>query len=923
MLEIIKVQKRSDILQQFSQFDAKIQSWLVSDLRTKLEIQNHLLEKDKFFVESSILRATDLWRVLFRRQFPKKNIIERGWARILLSSFLKKNLGDLNLNQASASTILEMIEFFLPLLSHPEGHEKFKEWLELHPEIKDRWAEWYVLTRLCFQYLYHEKDLVLSSWFSALLIRQGELPDLLAQHWKRPLWVDLGGQILWSEAELLRLLALQIDVKVFMVESPWQKDFSYKLRPSQHLENHATKTSVLAQTLRQKSKVVRVQKFSGELAEIRQTVGQIRLWLEEGIRPSEIGLFAPDIEKYWPVLKSFFDQEGIPVNKETTSKLASFPRIQEWLAGIRLKFKEIRTSDLELHFFQQEEKSLNYEDFKSMFANIMSFEDLKKNSKLETLYLGPLKISKTPNREEWVVFIARLWGQDRDTKSLAVILKELYANGSVQTELPVSDWLDHLESLVARLEISVESADVEGVHIASLMAAPSFWIRKRIFLGLSEDSLKPTSSQFLSRFEVEKLFSDLGFFLENHDLSSKEFELRMLADTDSEEDIFSFALVTLSGQLQAPSGTWLKWDTEKAIVRAPLKTRWDELQQSQPADILERERSFSTDQALRVGERLQMDQSLKNFKKFISPEKPSLSASRVETFLDCPFKFAAQALFELKDLPELDLHIDPRNYGNLVHTLFEQLTAEPQRWDYLPSEIENILQKIYENNFAKVFHPKLWPAYKNRLVVTAQRFIEFEKNWRLRFPKTSIVGREKKWNYEIWEDGGVLKSRKTEKKPSEKPKDKFLLSGKIDRVDSDGAGHLVVLDYKSGAASAENFPYWQEKNKLQLLFYIWALENDVMETNEVVGAFYFVFKTMERHRGLGLREAGGELFPVDGRSGALTDMSSKKKLIEDLEKSLISVMSQIDEGLFPPQPRDEDLCTTCQWKRLCRAPHLN
>ncbi len=923
MLEIIKVQKRSDILQQFSQFDAKIQSWLVSDLRTKLEIQNRLLEKDKFFIDKSILRATDLWRILFRRQFPKKKIIERSWARVILSNFLEKNIGDLNLHQASSSTVLEMIEFFLPLLSHPEGHEKFQEWLELHLEIKDRWAEWYLLTKLCFQYLYFEKDLVLSTWFSPLLIQQGVLPDSILSHWTRPLWVDLGGQILWSEAELLRLLGQHIEIKIFVVGGEWQKDFAYKMRPYEHLESHAGKVSELAQAVRPNEKITRVQKFSGELAEIRQTVGQLREWLDAGIQPSEIGIFAPDIEKYWPVLKSFFEQEGIPANKESTAKLSSFPSIQEWLAGIRLKFKEIRTSDLEVHFFQQEERKLNYEEFKSLFANILNSEDLKKHFQIESLYLAPLKISFTPNRDEWVVFIARLWSKDRDPKTLAIILKEMYANASMGTVLPISDWLDHLESLVTRLEIPVESANLDGVHLASLMAAPSFWLRKRIFLGLSEDSLKQSSSQFLSRFEVEKLFSDLGFFLENHEISSKEFELRMLADTDSEEDIFSFGVVTLSGELQAPSGAWLQWDVKKTEVEVPLKTRWDEIQNSTPEKILERLRSFSPEQADRSILRIQMDQSPEKFKNFVGLEKPSLSASRVEIFLDCPFKFAAQALLELKDLPEVDLHLDPRSYGNLVHNLFEQLTAEPQRWDYSASEIGIILQEIYENNFTKVFHPFLWPAYKNRLIATAERFLEFEKNWRLRFPKTIIVEREKKWIYEIWNEAGGLKVQKVDRKPKLRSNERFLLSGKIDRIDSDGSGKLVVLDYKSGSSSAENFSNWQEKNKLQLLFYIWALENDLMDQNEVVGAFYFVFKTMERHRGLGLRESGIDLFPVEGRSGALTDLAQKKELIAELEKILIEVMSQIDNGMFPPRPRDEDICTTCHWKRLCRAPHLN
>ena len=164
---------------------------------------------------------------------------------IILSNFLRQNISDLKLNQASASTILEMIEFFLPLLSHPEGDERFRDWLENHLNIKDRWAEWYILTKLCFKYLYEEKDFVLPSWFSSLLIQQASPQTIVTDHWKRTLWVDLGGQILWSEAELLKILSRQIDIKVFVVESEWQNDFKYKMRPYEHLESHATKKSKL------------------------------------------------------------------------------------------------------------------------------------------------------------------------------------------------------------------------------------------------------------------------------------------------------------------------------------------------------------------------------------------------------------------------------------------------------------------------------------------------------------------------------------------------------------------------------------------------------------------------------------------------------------------------------------------------------
>jgi ATP-dependent helicase/nuclease subunit B len=890
MLEIIKVQRRSDIVQQFASFDAKAQSWLVSDLRTKLEIQNRLLEKDHFFADNSILRATDLWRLCYRREFPKKQLIERSWARVLISNFLKMNISSLNLNQASAATILEMIDFFLPLLSHPEGHDKFREWLDGHTEIKDRWGEWYVLARLCFQYLYNDKDLVLPSWFSSLLIQH----DAILSQWDRPLWVDLGGQILWSEAELLRMLSRHVDVKVFVIDSEWQKDFSYKMRPYLHLENHADKIIRLDSSLPQKQKVVLTKKFSGELAEIREAVAQVRVWLDEKVSPQEIGIMAPDIEKYWPVMQCFFEQEGIPVNKESTSKLASWASIQEWLAGLRLRLKDVRSSDLEMNFYQSTDPTLNHEEFRSLFSNILSPDDLNKDPYFKQLYLEPLKISDIPSRDEWLVMISKMWNPEKNTAPLAQVLSDIYLQCPEGLQLPLSDWFDHLEGLVARHEMTVAAADPSGIHLASLMAAPSFHLRKRIFLGLSEDSLKQTSSQFLSRFEVEQLFADLGFFLENHELSSKEFELRLLADAQTE---------------------------------VPKSTRWDDIQNAEPTKALNELRDFNPQETSRLMSRVEMDYNLSQFQPFPAASKPTLSASRVEAYLDCPFKFAAGALFHLRDFPIVDLHIDPRSYGNLVHDLFERLTEEPRRWDFSEAQIETILQEIYEANFQKLFHADLWPAFKQRLVKTAQRFVEFEKQWRRRFPKTQTVGREQKWAFELSRSeevpGRPLKVQKASADQNEIALDKFYISGKIDRVDSDGAGHLVVIDYKSGVASAENHNHWYEKNKLQLLFYIWALENEVMDHSEVVGAFYYVFKTMERHRGLALRESGSDLFPTEGRFGSLTDKETKNQLLKDLEKTLSDVMSWIDEGLFPPRPREEDLCKTCSTKKICRAPHLN
>lgn len=918
MLEIIKVQKRADIESFFSQFRPTEQSWLVSDLKTKIELKKKLSVTETRMEgqgDIAIQRMSELWEYLFRQEFPEKKTISREWARTVLAHFLKNEAKSLNLSQSSAGTLLEMIEFFIPLLAHQEGDDKFKDWMKTHPEVQDRWGDWYLMSQLCFKFLYHDKDWVLPSWYSPLLLQK----DAALKSWGRPLWVDLGGQLLWSEAELLRGLSRHVDVRVFFVEGDWQKEFLHKLRPYQYLQTQ-TKNILSVPGTHHPQPRHQTIKLSGELAEIRHVVGQVRAWLEEGVKPQDIGVLAPDIEKYWPVLRSFFQQEGVPVNKAAVYRLSSLPPIQAWLAGLRVRLKDVRSADLEMHYFHQSEAQLSYEEFISLYANILTMEDLAHHSGVQGLYQRTLQVSTQPHRDEWISFILRQWNPKWDLGPLSKILEE-YQTVSSQVSLPLMDWLSHLESIVARKEVLLEEADPEGIHLSSLLAAPAITLKKRFFLGLSEEGLKGSASQFLSRFEAERLFSDLGFYLENQEMSAKEYELRLLAQDPCEEDIFSFGAVSLTGQLQIPSGFWLQQPQHEEELKEPRKTRWDEMQQNSPASVLTKERGFRQVDGGNTVTCLQRDQDLVGFENFIPLQLPSLSASRVENYLNCPFKFAAETFFHLKDLPEMDLHVDPRNYGSFIHDLFEILTDEKSFFAPTESDLESTIQELYQNSHERSFHPELWPAFKKRLVRTALRFMDFESQWKKRFPKTKTIGREQRWVYEIFEKDGTLQVQR-QMDPTRVQSEAFLISGKIDRVDTDGEGHSVIIDYKSGAASAQNFSQWHQNNKLQLLFYIWALENDSTSQDSVVGAFYYVFKNMERHRGLGLADAGENLFPVHGRYGALTDGETKKQLVKDLEKTVLSVMNSIQNGLFPPRPREIELCQTCRWNQLCRAPHL-
>ncbi len=91
MLRVLKYKNRHQITDLFSKFDSRKQSWLVSDLRTKLELQSYLLEKQDYYVDESVLRASDLWKLLLKRLDPEIRLVSDAFARASLRAILEQN----------------------------------------------------------------------------------------------------------------------------------------------------------------------------------------------------------------------------------------------------------------------------------------------------------------------------------------------------------------------------------------------------------------------------------------------------------------------------------------------------------------------------------------------------------------------------------------------------------------------------------------------------------------------------------------------------------------------------------------------------------------------------------------------------------------------------------------------------------------
>jgi hypothetical protein len=91
----------------------------------------------------------------------------------------------------------------------------------------------------------------------------------------------------------------------------------------------------------------------------------------------------------------------------------------------------------------------------------------------------------------------------------------------------------------------------------------------------------------------------------------------------------------------------------------------------------------------------------------------------------------------------------------------------------------------------------------------------------------------------------------------------------------------------------------------------------------VLGAFYYPSRPMSRDTGFKVEDVQQDLFEPGGRKQNRLTLEQKKKLFDDGRARIKTAIDGIRSGQFAPKPHDLNECSSCRWRTLCRAPHLN
>ncbi|MGE3683832.1 MAG: PD-(D/E)XK nuclease family protein [Bdellovibrionales bacterium] len=910
MLEVLRCPDPETKRRHFAEIDASRHTWVVSDLQSKWQLQSELLDRQGVLAQCAVMRATELWKRFAFQLHPEVRLLTPELAQTLFWNWIQPmNLSWARSPQA-VPVVINQIRMWINVLADPQYEVIMAEWFQENEDCYVRWGHWFELASTIWKRC-QERNLVMVNWLPGLLLAR----DASQLQWTRTLTFDLGPRITRVEGQLIKELGRYFDVRLIYPEVPWAGLMQNTLRPYDDLVSRPFKGGGTWEPPRQR--FLSFGRFSTQLAEVKDAVAKVRSWLDTGVPPEKIAIIAPDIEEYWPALHLYLREEGIPAAKPVTAKLGGFIEMAHWLSTLRTSLEKISSRDLEVHLFSQRESPpLSCEEFRVLFSRIYGASDLKRATNLFTGTWTPP--ADTPVvLADFLSWSLRQWKASAETTRLGVFLQHVGQEVPSELQLLPQQWLSYFEGLLARRELPLKE-DPSGIWCVSLSSADWLPASHGVLLNLAEGALRHMETSPVSASEGQKIFDDTGFAIGTADRQELEFEALWLFQQSWEQLRVTFAGTDFTGRVLTPSRLWM-WagfvnGQLKHQAEGPGSTRWDEIQKHDFMGLA-RLRAFSPSQmeGLKLGLRRDGDLTVTTWKP--AAREVRLSASSLERYWKCPFQFAAERRFRLSDEPVLDLDLDRRTRGSLLHALAEELTHEPLNWERTDEELSALVEACRARVGVRLGDERLWPAIRAQHVRLARQFLEFEKAWRARFPFTRTVGRELKFQCYWDEESGRATATPT----------RVVISGRLDRVDQDAEGRYAVIDYKASTTNLRNWNSWLENHEIQLAFYSYLLERGLagIPAGPVAAANYFVIKAGDRRKGFHLREESSQLYSCDEKFRNFITARDKAELFRQLEEKLNATLSQILNGEMNPRPDGETHCQTCSWSALCRAPHLN
>lgn len=926
MLEFLKVQTPAqiqDLLKTPGTYNPLHDTWIVSDLKSKQEIQQLSVKRHGYYTDDAIMRVSDFWRLWIRRIEPTLQVVSSDFIRALVQHFVDLHGEKLQIADSEVSTLNKAVQEFAPILLHPASGEILDEWIAQQTAQGKaiKWRRWYQLARVCLKSIVGEKSAIDVKWSAAYL----QTLDLQALSWPRRIFVDLGSELSTVEMGLFRHLAKSTDIVVITPDPEFKDKFPYLLNTYRENFGYGTVTAAPPAGEPSPPGPERFVRLSTQLAEVKFAVAQLRAWADAGVSPDRMAVIAADIEKYWPVLHLYLREEGLPCCKDEVARLNSVGDIQNFLAALKNYSQDVAWDSLEKSVFGKEaETGYRFEKFKSLFYQLYDEDDLGRDARIRELFFRRVDFSAETDRDGFLAFAVKVWmglpASVTRNGLFEVVFKDFLAQ-SFNVRLRFGRWVQFMKNRLGHKEIALARGAPDGVQVLPLMSAQMVEATHRIYLGLQDEEFHRRQSSLLSLQDSMALRTQFDLAVDYSEESYLDFNLRWQSlgaglETGARVKTATFYTCAHLSFAAEPLNACLFFieNSPASPVQTPAPTRLDELQRELAVGFAAGEPGGAEPGAYRADLR-RLRQDLGGYEERIPSEVfRDLSVSDIEDYARCGFRLLAAKGFRLRDLPQVSLDLDPRQKGSLAHALFEfclNLMAEKR---YTPEAVTAFLDTkrtefgLYRGQDAH------WHIQRAKLLVLAQKFHDFEKS------RLAVFAARAEQSFELFFDLERMEFSGTA------PGHGFHFSFRIDRIDVHRQKkYAVIYDYKSSAFQVSNFGNWLSENQLQMLLYLMALELNPPADGDAVpvkGALYYQYKTFDLKKGLIEEEVALGDFGMTKRNRSLIDAEKLAALRAEFAGRVGGLLKQLDEYRFNTAPEDPEICQTCDWRKLCRAPHL-
>ena len=914
MLEFKRIKNSNKKIALLKEFDIDLGFWIVPHIQIKYDLQNFYINSHKNLIGDPFKTISEFQEEILLSCRPELQIVSEN----IIQTFIKN---ELNASQerryhfsGSVHIIFRLLSHLLPIFSHIEGPELLSQLIQENAVIKRKWGRHLLEAMKIWKKL--KDQFIIHSWISSVLVHRENPPV-----YHKMIVVDMGCDLLTAEMEMFERLAKDNHVVIVHPDPLWFQKYPNEFFAYNHQKAISPSSYSHKDDLFENNIINR--RFVSMLAEVKDAVGTVRKWIDQGIDPSKIVISAPSIKTYMSVLKKYLDIENIPYNQSFITEVHSLPDIAMWISKIQLQLKpEVQPYALELAVFGNHHKdTISHKDFYHIYGHILDTEDYKRS---EIIYNN--FISKTPllkdaklSAFDFLNYVYQFWDNNSSEKSIegfTQILSVFIKNTKRLPRLKASDWLEILESIVSKTNISSSSPSFEGIYLSDLSMTDHLFAQKIYMMGLSEQGLKGERSSLLNNLDISSINNQLGFFLEPVEKSPLEFYTDWILSNPSLDKVISFSETDFIGEVLTPSILWLRNQKEIKHPQIPSTNQIDQIQADhlRIANTLLKSNKNSQKTINATLKNILQDKALINTNSKLSYNPPSLSVGALENYYKCPFIFYVENVLKIKSLITLNMDMNPLTQGSLIHALLSDLTKEPFCSDWTDQQLDDLIEDHLVKENILFGEAEFKTSFKEIQIKKLQEFLQFERSWRKEFPKTQTILREAKIQAYIDSEGQIS---------PQSFKGAILIKGRLDRLDKVGDSAFSIIDYKLSLSSKTNYKTWIKNGDLQLGLYALMVKSGCLEdvSGDVASVVYFGMKEMKRDKGFLLEEYNGFAHNINSHHHKM-NVNQQKDFFSILQSEIGQIISSIMKGDFSPHPRDKNLCQKCHWRNICKAPHL-